>query len=417
MPVVKRNLRLDGQAVWRFAKFLLIGVLTGIVGGVVGALFHMCVSAANQLRSAHDWLIWLLPAGGMAIALLYTKGGVEGVGTDRILDAVHEGAPVPARLVPMIFAGTVITHLLGGSAGREGAALQLGGGIGYRVGGLLKLDDKDMRLVTLCGMSSVFSALFGTPLTASVFALEVVSVGVMYYAGLVPCLASALTASWVAEIMGVAPTRFAVAALPALSPLNLLRTVGLGAVCAVVSVLFCLSLHGAAHCLARAFKNPLTRGALGGAALVALTCLSGTRDYNGAGTQVIERAIAGQALPAAFLLKILFTALTIGSGFKGGEVVPSFFIGATLGCVAGPVLGLPAGFSAAMGLAAVFCGVVNCPLTSILLSVELFGSEGLLFYAIACAVSYALSGYYSLYHSQRIVYAKLRDEYINAQTK
>ena len=321
---------------------------------------------------------------------------------------------MPGLLVPVIFVSTVITHLCGGSAGREGAALQIGGGIGYQAGRLLRLGEKDLPLATLCGMSGVFAALFGTPLTATVFALEVISVGVLYYAGLVPCLTAALTGYLVSVLMGVPPTRFTVT-VPGLEVRTMLLVMVLALLCAVVSILFCRGLHGVERLLKRTLKNPYLRVAVGAAVLIGLTLLT-NGDYNGAGMEVIGRAIAGQADPWAWVWKLLFTAITIGCGFKGGEVVPSFFVGAAFGCVAAGWLGLPAGFGAAMGLVSVFCGAVNCPLASIILSVELFGSGDLLYFAMACSISYLISGYCGLYSSQTILYSKLRAEFINVRT-
>ena len=397
-------------------KWLVIGGLVGGVGGVVGALFHLGVSYATEVRLAHPWVLYLLPAGGLVIAGLYKLCKLEGRGTNAVIESVHFGKEVPVLLVPLIFVSTVITHLCGGSAGREGAALQIGGGIGYRTGRLLHLGEKDLPLATLCGMSGVFSALFGTPLTATVFALEVISVGVLYYAGLVPCITAAMVGYLVSLWMGVPPTRFTVV-MPALDGWTLLLVVVLAILCALVSILFCRGLHVTEHLAARLVKNSYLRAAAGGAVIIALTLLLGTTDYNGAGMDVISRALTGEASGWAWLLKLLFTAVTIGCGFKGGEVVPSFFVGATFGCAAGALLGLPPGFAAAIGLVAVFCGAVNCPIASVVLSVELFGADAMLYFAIACAISYVLSGYCGLYSSQTILYSKLRAEFINVHTK
>lgn len=397
-------------------KWLVIGGLVGGVGGMVGALFHLGVSYATEVRLAHPWVLYLLPVGGLVIAGLYKLCKLEGRGTNAVIESVHFGKEVPVLLVPLIFVSTVITHLCGGSAGREGAALQIGGGIGYRTGRLLHLGEKDLPLATLCGMSGVFSALFGTPLTATVFALEVISVGVLYYAGLVPCITAAMVGYLVSLWMGVPPTRFTVV-MPALDGWTLLLVVVLAILCALVSILFCRGLHVTEHLAERLMKNSCLRAAAGGAVIIALTLLLGTTDYNGAGMDVISRALTGEASGWAWLLKLLFTAVTIGCGFKGGEVVPSFFVGATFGCAAGALLGLPPGFAAAIGLVAVFCGAVNCPIASVVLSVELFGADAMLYFAIACAISYVLSGYCGLYSSQTILYSKLRAEFINVHTK
>ena len=396
-------------------KWMLVGALIGSVGGVVGSLFHMGVSFATTVRLDHPWVLYLMPVGGLAIVALYKLSDTEGKGTNAIIESVHFGKNVPALLVPVIFLATVITHLVGGSAGREGAALQIGGGIGHQAGKLLQMGEKDLPLATLCGMAGVFSALFGTPLTATIFALEVISVGVLYYAGLVPCITASMMGYLVSRLMGIEPTRFHVS-IPRLDAVTMILVTLLAAAAAVVSVLFVRGLHYTEHTAEKYIKNPWIRVAVGAALLIGLSVLTGG-DYNGAGMEVIERAMAGDAHVLAWLWKLAFTAITIGVGFKGGEVVPSFFVGATFGCVVGNLLGLPVGFGAALGLIAVFCGAVNCPLASMILSIELFGGKGILYFAMTCAVSYALSGYCGLYSSQTILYSKLRAEYINVKTK
>ena len=414
MERLKERVAHIGQYAVTLLKWMVLGGVIGLVGGIIGSLFHIGVDTATQVRLAHPWVLYLMPVGGLAIVGLYRLTKTEGKGTNDIIASVHFGEQVPGLLVPVIFVSTVITHLCGGSAGREGAALQIGGGIGYQAGRLLRLGEKDLPLATLCGMSGVFAALFGTPLTATVFALEVISVGVLYYAGLVPCLTAALTGYLVSVLMGVPPTRFTVT-VPGLEVRTMLLVMVLALLCAVVSILFCRGLHGVEHLLKRTLKNPYLRVAVVAAVLIGLTLLT-NGDYNGAGMEVIGRAIAGQADPWAWVWKLLFTAITIGCGFKGGEVVPSFFVGAAFGCVAAGWLGLPAGFGAAMGLVSVFCGAVNCPLASIILSVELFGSGDLLYFAMACSISYLISGYCGLYSSQTILYSKLRAEFINVRT-
>ena len=400
-----------------FCRWVLLSVVTGLVCGLVGSAFHLTVDFATRFRSLHPWLLFLLPAGGLAVAFIYRVSKMEGEGTNNIIDSIHDGEKVPIMLVPVIFAATAITHLVGGSAGREGAALQIGGGIGYRVGRLLKLDEKDMRLVTLCGMSAVFAALFGTPLTATIFALEVISVGILYYSGLIPCLVASVTAYAVSLLFGIAPMRYSVA----LEPLELglaLRVCALAVVCALVSIVFCVAMHRTERFAAKTIKNSYLRAFVGGLIVIALTLIVGDTSYNGIGTDVIASALGEGRTPTwGFVWKIVFTAVTIGFGFKGGEIVPTMFIGAALGCTFGPLLGIPAQFAAAIALVAVFCGAVNCPIASIILSVELFGSGELLYFALACGTAYMLSGYFGLYSSQKIMYSKTRAEFINRYAK
>lgn len=397
-------------------KWVLFSILVGVSVGAMGAVFHMAIDRATYLRGSYDWILYLLPLTGLVIVWAYHITGMsDDKGTEYIIGAVREGRMLRIRTAFLIFFSTVLTHLTGGSAGREGAALQLGGSMSNFIGRLVRLNEKDDRIITMCGMAAGFSALFGTPLAAAIMSMEVVSVGVMYYAAIVPCLLSALIAQGIAMQMGISPTSFQVLDVPELSPLVLVQLVALGILCALVAVLFCGVMHLVPKLYDRISKGPYRRVLLGGVLIVLLSLLLG-RDYNGAGVNMIQIALDGHSRPEAFFLKMLFTALTLAAGFKGGEIVPAFFCGATFGCFYGALLGLPASFAAAAGLVSVFCGVTNCPLTSILLSYELFGGDGLPLYALCCAVSYMLSGYSSLYHAQKIVYSKLRPEYINRET-
>ena len=398
------------------AKWTFVAVIVGIICGVIGAAFDIGVELATEFRSSHPYMLYCLPLAGLLIVLLYKLMRVEGEGTDKILEEVQKGKGLHILLLPSIFVSTFLTHLCGGSAGREGAALQMGGTIGFHTARGLKLDDKDLRTATMMGMAAFFAALFGTPLAATVFALEVISVGLIYHAALVPCIMSALIAYGTSVFIGVQPTRFTVGA-PELSVLMMIRVAGLSILCALVSVLFCAVVHEAGYLFGKYIKNAWLRVLIGAAAIILLTLLTGNTDYNGAGMNIIKMAVEeGTARPFAFLLKILFTAITLGSGFKGGEVVPSFFTGAVFGCAVGPLLGIDPGFAAAVGLVSVFCGAVNCPLASIFLAGELFGGGGLLYFALACGLSFVFSGYSGLYSSQRILYSKLKAQYIDVYT-
>lgn len=401
-----------------FLRWVAISAITGIVGGIVGALFHTSVEKVTVLREANSWLIYLLPFAGLMIVAIYHLFGLEDkIGTNDILNAVRKKKKgVPILLAPAIFIGTVMTHMFGGSAGREGAALQLGGSIASYIGKIFKVEEKDFPLVLMCGMAAVFSALFTTPLTAALFAMEVISVGIIYYSALVPCLCASLIAYKIALLFGATPLFYNIT-VPSVEILSCIRVGAIAALCAVLSVFFCVVMHETSRISEMYIKNPFLRIFIGGSAVVLLTILTGTNDYNGAGMDVVERALYGLARPEAFALKIIFTAVTIGTGFRGGEIVPTFFIGATFGCMGASLLGLDPGMGAAVGLVSLFCGVVNCPIASIFLSLELFGAEGILFFAIACAVSYLLSGYHGLYSGQKIVYSKLRAEYIDIYAK
>ncbi len=389
-------------------RWLAISLAVGVPCGLLGTAFHMGVHYATEFREAHPGVLFALPVAGMACVAIYRVCESEGLSTDSAIEQVRDGEGLRLKLLPAIFLSTIITHLAGGSAGREGAALQMGGTIGLGVGRALRLDEPDTSTATLAGMAAFFSALFGTPVGATIFAMAVINVGTLYHVAYLPCFVASITAFGISLFLGVQPTRFAVAA-PMLDPLMVVRVGLLAWFCAMLSVVFCEVLHKVEHAARVHVPNPWVRAAAGGAMLLVLSLAVGTGDYNGAGMDVIVRAVeGGRAEPLAFALKILFTVVTLSSGFKGGEVVPCFFIGATFGCVVGPMLGIPAGFAAAVGLISVFCAGVNCPIASMVLAVEMFGSEGIVFYALACGLAFALSGYTGLYSSQRIVFDKLR---------
>ena len=395
-----------------FAKWVLIASLVGIVVGLVGVAFHHALSFATEFRTENRVIIFAMPVAGLIIVAIYKLLGMSNdPGTNCIIKGARGEKKVSLKLAPLIFAATFLTHLTGGSAGREGAALQIGGSLASPVGKILKLDKQDTSTLIMCGMAAGFSALFGTPIAAAVFAVEVVIVAAAQYAALVPCMISGIAASVVARIFSVKPESFIVQGIPTLdgnSGLDLVRVTALGIGCAAVSVLFCVVIKATGRTYKKYFKNDFVQILAGSGIVILLTVLLGTTDYNGAGMDVIERAFSGEASPVAFLLKIAFTALTLGAGFKGGEIVPSFFTGATFGCVFGGLLGLDPSFGAAVGLLTVFCGVTNCPFATIILSIELFGAGGLAYYALAIAVSYMLSGYWGLYSAQRFGQSKLK---------
>lgn len=393
-----------------FLMWLVCAGIVGVACGVVGAAFFHLVRWATAMRQADPWLLYLLPVGGVVIVFVYRacRMGTER-GTNAVLESAQQGRRAPLRLTPLIIMATFITHLLGGSAGREGAALQIGGSMGGWLGEKLRLDSRSQRVMVLAGMSAVFSALFGTPLTAAVFSIEVICVGVVYHSALLPCALASLISYGTAVALGTAPERFAVHGAAALNFDNSWRALLLGIGCAVLGILFCVTMHTASHLYQTKLKNQYLRILVGSALIILFTLAVGSRAYNGAGMDVVEAAITEGKLvhPAAFLFKLLLTAITLGCGFRGGEIVPTFFVGSTFGCLVGPLLGLDPGLAAALALVATFCAVTNCPIASILLGVELFGAEPLLLYLLVCAVSYLLSGNYSLYSSQMTLGPKL----------
>ena len=397
----------------RFAKALLkwvlLGALVGIVVGTVAASFGHVLGFVNGLRGEFPLIRLGLPIGGLLIVFLYRffKNHSD-KGTNTVIASLRSDGEIPGRMAPLIFAGTTITHLFGGSAGREGAALQIGGSIANKMGSLLRLDDHDRKTIIMSGMSAGFSALFGTPMAAAIFSMEVGRVGVMQYSGFVPCVISSLTAWFVAQFMQVPPEVFHLHNIPTITPVGFGQILIFACFAALVSILFCVVLHEAEHIYEHNFKNPYIRIVVAGVLVVILSFLPGLDIYLGSGMGIIEEIFHhGATVPwFAFLMKMIFTAMTLGAGFKGGEIVPSFTIGAAFGCVAAGLFGLPVELAAACGMVGVFCGVTNSPITSLLISFELFGYEAMPWFLTTIAVTYMLSGYHSLYREQRFVESK-----------
>lgn len=403
--VLARKLKIYMQT---FGKWLALAGMIGVCCGYGGAAFAISLRRVTALRISNPWLLWLLPFAGLAIVGLYRLTRTEGKSVNDLIDAVHRGETVPFWLFPSIFIGTVLTHLCGGSAGREGAALQLGGTIGGQIGRFCRLDAPDLRVAVIAGMASFFSALFGTPLTAALFATVIISADTYYHAAYLPTVTASLIACWISGRVGVAPTYFSVS-VPKADPLMAARVTVLAVACALVSILFCGVLYATRRALVRWMPNSWLRVVVGGLAVIGLTFLFHSRDYNGAGMEIIAAAIQrGEVHPLAFLLKIVLTAVTLGAGYKGGGVVPAFFVGATFGCFAAPFLGIPAGFGAAIGLVCVFCGVTNSPIPAVVLAAEIFAGRGILYFALACGVTNFFSGYGGLYSSQTILRSKLK---------
>ena len=415
--VIRHKIKHNAHRALVSLKWIIFAIIVGAIVGLCGAAFYFALSLVTVLRTQNTWLIFLLPLGGLGIVAMYRfLHNEKDTGTNLVISAIHSDDELPLRMAPLIFVSTLITHLFGGSAGREGAALQMGGSIGNALGKLFRFDDKDKHVMIMCGMSAAFSALFGTPMAAAILPMEMVSVGVMYYIALVPCVISSLVAHGIAYSFGVSNEMFIIRSIPKFGIITSIEISVLAILCALVSILFCVLLHKSEDLYKRFFTNPYIRVIAGGCIIIVLTLLVGNQDYNGTGINIIEHCINGTVRPEAFLLKMIFTALTLGAGYKGGEIVPSFFTGAAFGCLFGNLLGFSPTLCTAVGMTAVFCGVTNCPITSLLISFELFGYDGMPYFLLATALSYMLSGYFGLYRSQKIVYSKYKTNYINKAT-
>ena len=395
------------QYVKTFLKWTLLGLLMGAIGGLLGAVFHHALHFVTHLRGEHTWLIFLLPVAGIATVALYRLLKMQGNrGTNEIIDATLDGHPVSPAVAPAIFCATALTHLFGGSAGREGAALQLGGSAASMLARLFRLGENGRKVMVMAGMSAVFAGLFGTPLTAALFCMEFESVGTLFTPALLPCYLAAFTASRVSGLLGVHAETYLLDTVYAITLGNIWKFLILAVLVSCLGIAMCAVFHKAEHLAAHHLPNPFVRIAVGGAIVVVLTLLVGDHRFNGAGMDMALEAVAGEADWYSFLLKLLFTAVTLSAGFKGGEIVPTFCIGATFGCVLGGLLGLDPGIAAALGLVGLFCCAINSPFASIVLSIEMFGSANLYLFALVCVICFVLSGHSGLYASQIIQFSK-----------
>lgn len=389
-------------------KWLLISGLTGSLVGSASALFLIALNSITAFRGQQPWLIYGLPLGGLIVVALYHYFGESVVkGNNQLIEEIEKPQNViPLRMAPLVVAGTLLTHLFGGSAGREGTAVQMGGAIADQFTKRFRFRKRDRSQLIMCGISAGFAAVFGTPLAGAAFALEVAAIGRLKYEALIPSLLSALIANYICELFPVQHTAYAMGLVPAFS----LDTGGAACIAGILfglaARLFSLTLEGGTQLQKSLFKNPFIRVLAGGTLILILFLLAGPEQYAGLGIPVIVAAFTVQQLWYVFLLKILFTVLTLSCGFKGGEVTPLFFIGATLGSALSLVLPLPVGLLAGMGFVAVFCGAANTPVACILMGMELFGVSGGLYIAIACSMAYLFSGHKGIYAAQQVARVK-----------
>ncbi len=384
------------------AKWLLLCALTALSGGVLGAAFAKCISLVTGFRTANGWIILLLPVGGLLSVIVYRIFKIKGMGTNQVIKSVEGASELSPLLAPCVFLGSCISHLFGASVGREGAALQLGGSLATLISKIFKLNDNERHILLQCGMAGLFSALFGTPLAATLFALEVICVGSICFRAVIPTVVTSLLSFCVATALGVHPERFTLTALPDFSLIISVKSLLIILLATLLSVVFCFLLHLSERVFERLFKNDFLQIFVGGICIVLLTISVGNQDYNGAGVNIIEQIFTeGEVKYTAFIFKIIFTCIAVAAGFKGGEIVPTLFIGATFGAALGIALGLPPSFGAALGMTALFCGVTNCPLATVLLSLEMFSFKGAPYIIAAAAISFVLSGKISLYSAQQ----------------
>lgn len=390
-------------------KWLILGSVVGILAGTASAIFLISLAWATETRMENTWLVYLLPIAGFAVGWLYWRfGGDASKGNNLVIDEVnHNRSRIPRRMMPFVLIGTLITHLFGGSAGREGTAIQMGASLADGLRRLLGFQNDDRRLLIMAGISGGFGSVFGVPAAGFIFGMEVQNVGRMRYEGLIPCLVASFVGDYVTRAWGAPHSHYPAMAHIPIDPL-LLAKVSIAAILfGLTSMLFIELTHAIKRLNQRLSSWKPLHPVFGALAIIALTLLLGTQDYLGLSLPLIQASVSGEGvLPYAFLLKLVFTAITLGSGFLGGEVTPLFVIGSTLGFSLGLLFGIEPSFLASIGLVAVFAGASNTPLACAIMGVELFGSGSALYLFLGCSLAYLASGHRGIYTTQPIGFPK-----------
>ncbi|MBK5090596.1 voltage-gated chloride channel family protein [Burkholderia sp. R-69927] len=390
------------------ARWVLLSCVLGALAGSASALFLFALDRATDTRMDHPWLLWFLPFAGFLTGWVYHRVGksVEG-GNNLLIDEIHDPQKiVPKRMAPLVLVATVITHLFGGSAGREGTAVQMGGALADRVTQLFGLGREERRILLMGGIAAGFSSVFGTPLAGAIFGLEVLAIGRLRYDALFACLASSVMADVVCRLWGIHHTVYTVPFVPPLTALGVGSAIVAGMAFGVVGMLFADSTHALSALFKRKIAYAPVRPLIGGAVVAILATIFRVPQYLGLGIPTIVQAFNGSLPVYDFAGKFGFTVVTLASGFKGGEVTPLFYIGATLGNAMGHMLALPVPVLAGLGFVAVFAGAANTPIASTVMAIELFGPQIGVYAALACVVSYLFSGHTGIYRAQRVGHVK-----------
>lgn len=388
----------------KYIKPFAVYIIFGISCGIIGALFAKGISLVTNIRLNNSWLLYLLPIAGIISVVINRLLKTSDMGTNQVIASANGNTNLSSKLAPAIFLSAILSHLCGASVGREGAALQLGGSSALFFSEKFKLSDENKKILIYCGMAGVFSSVFGTPLAATAFALEIVCVGAIYLPAVIPTLFTSLVSYFTAVLLGARPEHYTLSTLPETDFYIILKLLILSLMTVVLSYILCYSLKYSRELFKKLLKNDFLRIFVGGIAVIILTATIGSYDYNGAGIHIIEKIFNdNEFVSFAFVLKLIFTCISVGTGFKGGEIVPTLFIGATFGALMGSLLGLPIAFAAAICMISLFCGVTNCPFASVLLAAELFAFKGIGYILIAVIITFCLSGKISLYSSQKYI--------------
>lgn len=401
MELLRKNANEVKAIANHFIKWFFLSAISGGVVGLVISLFLKSLQYATVTRENNPWIIYLLPFGGALVSYLYLKyGGDSSKGNNLIIERINSGGGyIPFKMTPLVFLGTFITHLFGGSAGREGTGVQIGASISSKLGRLINLKGMDHTILIISGVSSGFGVVFGTPIAGTVFGLEVSSIGKMRYDAIIPCLISSFIGNQIAMLLKVQHTHYHMSGITD-NPSIFYKVVFCAVIFGLVSKLFSELTHYLKKYFSEKIPNPCVKSFIGGILIIALVLILNTRIYLGLSLDLLGNSFESKIIGYAFLLKLIFTSITLATGFQGGEVTPLFVIGATLGNFLSYIVNLPISFLSGLGMISVFCGATKTPLASFIMGVELFGAENIKYIFIACIISYLFSGKSGIYSSQ-----------------
>ncbi|TCM96157.1 H+/Cl- antiporter ClcA [Paenibacillus sp. BK033] len=384
---------------------LAVAAIVGICTGSASALFLTTLEWATETSMTHTWLLWLLPLGGALVSWLYMQYGKDAAkGNNLLLDRIYGGeTAVPLRMAPLVLFGTIVTHLFSGSAGREGTAVQMGGSLAEMIGKRFKLSGAERKIILLCGISSGFGSVFGTPAAGAIFALEVAALGAISLQSILPIFLASYVGHYTTLAWGVHHLHYSMGTVPPISGLLLVKIAGAAVLFGFAALLFVKLTHKLKAWFTKLLPNPMLKSLVGGLIVIAMVYLIGSREYAGLGLPLLQHSFEEASAPLAFLWKTILTSITLGAGFQGGEVTPLFVIGSTLGSALAKLLAVSVPLLAGIGLVSVFSGATNTPLASFILGLELFGLQGCgwLYMLIGCAVAYLCSGAPGIYSAQR----------------